>query len=374
MNLTLIVTSVIKNYLNPKSCAAAALLASFLFVGAACSQNQEVAETTGHRADLGKPQAQLGAYPSGAFEDRHGNLWFGSVGVGVIRFDGTEFTTFSTADGLGGNIIRGTLEDEDGVLWFATSGGLTSFDGEVFKTFTKYEEYEGKEYAPGLSGNGDHLDLWDLMMDQQGALWIATLDGVFRFDGEIFHRFHLPALDTEHSFEFTSKMVYSIYEDDDGSLWFGTDGAGAVKYDGNTQVVYTTKDGLCGNHVSSILRDLRGNLWFGTSGGGVSQYDGSTFTTHLRYSTFQDHGVGWGRFLALFEDHLGFVWFGVSGPGGGVYRHDGNSFQYFSEKDGLGAGGVFSIREDCNNTLWLGTTSGVFQFDGERFINFTKDA
>jgi ligand-binding sensor domain-containing protein len=320
-----------------------------------------------------KPQIQIGDYPSAAFEDRHGHLWFRAVGEGVIHYDGKEFTTYSTKDGLGGNIIRGILEDAHGVLWFATSGGLSSFDGEVFTTYTKYEEFEGKDFAPGLSGNGDHLDLWDLIVDRHGVFWIATLDGIFQFDGEIFHRFHLPAMDTQHSHEFTPKMAYCIFEDQDGALWFGTDGAGAVRYDGKEQVVFTTDHGLCSNHVSSIIRDPRGFLWFGTSGGGVSQYDGSSFTTHLQYPTFQEHGVGWGRFLALFVDRAGFVWFGVSGPGGGVYRHDGDSFRYFSEKEGLGVGGVFSIREDRSGTLWLGTTSGVFWFDGENFINFTRD-
>ncbi|MBL4590440.1 MAG: hypothetical protein JKY96_00625, partial [Phycisphaerales bacterium] len=49
------------------------------------------------------------------------------------------------------------------------------------------------------------------------------------------------------------------------------------------------------------------------------------------------------------------------------------SFEYLSVEAGLGTGGVPSIREDRSGNLWFGTTVGVYHFDGERFINFTKN-
>tara|TARA_R110002111_G_scaffold23938_6_gene53478 strand:- start:22598 stop:23362 length:765 start_codon:yes stop_codon:yes gene_type:complete len=77
--------------------------------------------------------------------------------------------------------------------------------------------------------------------------------------------------------------------------------------------------------------------------------------------------------MSIHEDRNGDVWFGVSQQGGGVYRYDGNSFEYMSTDKGLGAGGVPSIREDRSGNMWFGTTTGVYHFDGERFINFTKN-
>jgi ligand-binding sensor domain-containing protein len=76
---------------------------------------------------------------------------------------------------------------------------------------------------------------------------------------------------------------------------------------------------------------------------------------------------------APLEDRDGNLWSGAYSPGGGVYRYDGEAFQYLSQKEGLGAGGVPSVREDRSGNVRLGTTSGVFRFDGERFQNFTKD-
>ncbi len=313
---------------------------------------------------------QLAQYPGAPFEDRHGNLWFGTVLEGLIRYDGNEFVTFTEEDGLGSNMIRGIVEDEEGVLWIATSGGLTKYDGETFTTLTNYEPIT---VTQGWSEHGNHRELWDVMIDSRGGLWITTADGVFQYDGEIFTRFEMPVVAVDRKWLFTPRNVSCVFEDQGGDLWFGTDGAGAVRYDGKTMVVYTVKThGLSSDNVSSIFQDSRGDYWFGTANGGVSHFDGNTFTTHLRSKEFSKHS-GWGRYFAIHEDRQGYVWFGAAYEGGGAYRYDGESFEYFTGDPGLGAGGVTSIREDRSGNLWFGTTGGVYHFDGERFTNFTKN-
>ena len=340
----------------------------------ACSQPQGIEPLSAEPEAAQDNPIQIGQYPGSPFEDQKGNHWFSSVGVGVVRFDGEDYVTFTEKDGLGGNIIREIYEEKDGTLWFATSGGLTRFDGKSFEVITKYADPKLATAGPGFTGKGFHRELWDFHVDRKGAMWIATLDGVFRLEGDTFVRYPIPALDQSHPFEFTARMVYSIYEDTDGALWFATDGVGAVRDDGKEQVVYTEENGLSGNHVTTILRDRRGDLWFGTSGGGVSRLHDGVFTTHFRYQAFQDHGVGWGRFLSILEDQKGHVWFAVSGPGGGVHRFDGRDFRYFSIADGLGDGGAYSLKEDRAGILWLGSTSGVFRFDGTRFHNFHRSS
>tara|TARA_R110002096_G_scaffold100339_2_gene222419 strand:+ start:1272 stop:2339 length:1068 start_codon:yes stop_codon:yes gene_type:complete len=312
---------------------------------------------------------QLGQYPSAPHEDRHGNLWFCCVFEGLTRFDGEQFVTFTEADGLASNTVRTILEDDDGTLWFATTGGLSKHDGA---TFTTVATYRGVTPTPGFGKHGHHRDLWDVHRDRQGNLWIASMDGVFRHDGEAFRPFALPTPGPDHSFEFTRKMVYDIFEDRQGRLWFGTDGAGAVRYDGAAFQVFTSKEhGLCSDRVTSVHQDTRGHFWFGSSDGGVSHYDGSSFTTHLRNKTFSQH-MGWGRVMGCAEDAMGNLWFGIAGPVRGVYRYDGKAFRFFSEKHGLGDGHVSSVRVDRAGRVWLGTTAGVYRFDGQRFANFTK--
>ena len=338
---------------------------TFLFVGAlsGLSPAQELPSAS---------PAQIAQYPSAPFEDSKGNLWFSSVQKGFIRYDGKTFTSFTTDEGLASNLVRGVVEDDAGILWIATSCGVSRYDGKSFTTLTDYGDLD---VTFGYTEKGNHRDVWKIIIDREGTLWTTSLDGVFRYDGESFSPFPLPVTAKAGAFEFTPKMVYTIYEDPEGAMWFGTDGAGAVRYDGTEMTVFTEEaNGLCSDRVCRILKDSRGVLWFGTSSGGISRFTEGKFTTHLRSKTRSKH-TGWGRYMAIHEDRKGDVWIGAAMSGGGVYCYDGETFHHYSAEDGLGEGGVASIREDRSGTLWFGSTSGVFRFDGERFINFTrKDA
>ncbi|MEX1025827.1 MAG: two-component regulator propeller domain-containing protein [Planctomycetota bacterium] len=309
--------------------------------------------------------AALFQYPGAPFEASDGNLWFSTVGAGLVGFDGTNYVTFTRADGLAADSVRDILEDDEGRLMIATTGGVSRYEDGTFTTLTDYGDLE---VTSTFTEDGDHRDVWDLALDRSGTLWITTLAGVFRHDGTRFVEFPLPVVAAPGAFEFTPKFVYSVMEAKDGALWFGTDGAGAVRYDGETTQVYTVKDhGLASDRVCTILEDGRGDLWFGTSDGGVSRYDGDSFTTHLESTAFSEH-TGWGRYMAIHEDRAGDVWFGVASQGGGAYRWNGATFRYFSEQEGLNSSGIPSISEDRSGTLWFGTTTGVFRREGERFV------
>lgn len=315
-------------------------------------------------------QEQLAQYPGAPYEDTQGNLWFGTVLKGLFLFDGTQFINFTSEDGLSSNSIRGIHEADDGTLYFATTGGLTKYDGDSFTTYT---EYEPLKVIRGFSMHGHHRDLWDVHIDRNDTLWIATIDGVFRHDGKEFKRFEMPKIADKAEALFHPRMVDCIFEDTNGDLWFGTDGAGAFRYDGKDFTSYTVNShNLASNNITTIIRDHNNNLWFGTANGGVSKYDGNTFTTHLRSKEHSIHS-GWGRYMSILEDRQGFIWFGAAYEGGGVYRYDGESFEYFNEEQGLGNGGVPSIRMDRSGNVWFGTTTGVYRYDKGRFINFTRD-
>lgn len=317
-----------------------------------------------------KPPTQLAQYPGAPLEDRNGNLWFSSVLKGLIKYDGTSFTNYTTKQGLPSNMMRGMLEADDGTLYFATSEGLVTYDGNAFTNLTQYEPLKIKR---SWNEQGDHRNLNEVIIDRNGTLWIATSDGVFKHDGNKFIRFPMPVIAPKGKYEFASNNVSCIYEDREGKLWFGTDGAGVIKYDGESMAIFTSKQhGLASDNVSAILQDSTGDYWFGTANGGVSHYDGKTFTTHLREKKHSIHH-GWGRYLSIIEDRQGNIWFGAAYSKGGVYRYDGTDFQYISTESGLGNGGVPSIRQDRSGNLWFGTTAGVYHYDGTKFINFTKN-
>ena len=144
-------------------------------------------------------------------QDQEGVLWFSTQGRGVIRYDGQEFSTFTTQDGLANNVVHSMAQDRDRVLWFGThGGGVSRYDGRQFKTFTAQD------------GLADDV-VRSLIQDRQGRIWIGTPSGgVSCFDGQVFQT--LTAQDGLASNETTA-----IFEDRDGDFWFCTSG-GVTRY------------------------------------------------------------------------------------------------------------------------------------------------
>ena len=87
--------------------------------------------------------SQVDAYVVAAFEDSKGNLWFGTNGQGVARWDGNVLRYFSIGEGLIDNVVTGIAEDRDGNLWFGTQAGTSRYDGNTFTSFGPAEGLPG---------------------------------------------------------------------------------------------------------------------------------------------------------------------------------------------------------------------------------------
>jgi hypothetical protein len=193
--------------------------------------------------------------------DQDGNLWIGTGGGGVSRYDGKSFTTFSTAQGLAGNEVASIMTDRHGNVWMGSlSGGVSRYDGKNFTVLSTEH---------GLPDN----DVRSMVEDNKGNIWFGTRKGISRFDGKNFKNF-------TKADGLRNDRALSIIEDKKGMLWFGTVGGGVIRYDGNSFTTFSTDDGLAGNIVLSITETKNGILWFGTDGGGISRYDGRSFTTY----------------------------------------------------------------------------------------------
>jgi ligand-binding sensor domain-containing protein len=307
---------------------------------------------------------QVAEYIVAAFEDSKGNLWFGTNGQGAARWDGNSLRYFSIAQGLIGDVVTGIAEGRDGILWFGTHTGASSYNG---KTFTGYGS------AEGLQGSGCKV-----LVDRNGVVWAGTSDGVFRFDGERFNAFELPipVIDTP-SYKMVPGKVWDLLEDSKGNIWFARDGYGACKFNGKDFTHFTKKDGLCSNNVASIAEDAQGNIWFGSitsdfpkyiEEGGVSRYDGKIFTQFAEVKGLTANDI-----YNLYSDRAGNIWIGAIRVG--AYRFDGRSFTLFDKTDRPDLTKYFAIQafvEDRHGTLWFGFSGGLFRFNGGSFVNVTQ--
>jgi ligand-binding sensor domain-containing protein len=198
------------------------------------------------------PEADLSnqpnAYPAPKlanciFEDAAGNIWFGTNGLGIFRYDGTSLpdgkprlTHFSEKDGLCNNFVQCIVQDNSngghkGDLWFGTRfGGMSRFDGASFTNFTTNE---------GLGSNF----VWTFLQDNSG-------------------------------------------NNPNGNLWIGSAGGGLVLYDGKTFRQFAKKEGLTNLYVQSLMKDKSGRLWVGTSGGAF-RFDGKSFVNVTKDGPWQ---------------------------------------------------------------------------------------
>jgi ligand-binding sensor domain-containing protein len=100
--------------------------------------------------------------------DDQDQVWAGTWGGGVSRFDGERWQNFSTSDGLAGNIVYSIARDAEGDYWFGTDEGLSRYDGKTWQTFTT---------SDGLAGNS----VYAIQPTPAGEIWVATQGAVSRF-------------------------------------------------------------------------------------------------------------------------------------------------------------------------------------------------
>jgi len=286
--------------------------------------------------------------------DNAGNLWFGTTGEGVYRYDGISFTNFTTNNGLSSNSVWSILEDKSGSIWFGTDSGLSRYDGKSIASIPITVIGDNNPSAKNA--------VWSILQDKSGKLWFGTTDGVYCYNGVSFTYF----LDNDRIINTKGlhlKMVEALLEDTKGNIWFASWGReGMCYFDGKSLTnSYPNGDIM----FKRILEDKNGGFWLASRPNNIYHYDGKTVTNF----TGKD---GLRGITDIVKDKAGNIWFSGDEKGG-LWRFDGKSFTKFTTNDGLGQYGIWCIVEDRAGNLWLGTrNTGLYRYDGKSFTNFSE--
>jgi ligand-binding sensor domain-containing protein len=266
------------------------------------------------------------------YEDKNGTIWF-ECGMGISKYDGQKMTVYKERNYDSTNEWK--LTDND--LWFKGdetvgnnkregNAGVHQFDGKNlhYRTFPITPEL-GKENGYSIST--------PFVRSKNGAVWFGTYSALIGYDGKQFKIFNNEALGLNGTTE--TLHIRSLIEDSKGNLWIGNNsgnntigGIGVIKYDGNKFTNFTKElrlrredtNGNCLDRVFSMCEDTQGNIWFGTVESGVWRYDGQT----LKNFTKKD-GLDGNMTWIIYKSKSGELWFG-GGPNG-VYRFNGKSFE-----------------------------------------------
>lgn len=190
-----------------------------------------------------------------------GAVWAGTLSAGLSRLKDGSFTTYTVANGLVSNSISSIAESSDGTMWFGTPNGLNELSEGHWRAYT------GKDGLP--PGNVNCL-----LPDSSGVLWIGTDNGLAFLRSGSVHAFSDDVPDSMR------EEIFGLVEDKAGALWVAT-AKHFVQVDREKllrQVVASTDireyglgDGLLSTQVmrrhKSIAVDPRGGIWFSTNRG-----------------------------------------------------------------------------------------------------------
>jgi len=321
------------------------------------------------------------------FEDHGGQLWAGTYGGGLHRFDAkTEtFTSFvndaENNQSISGNEVTAIFEDRDGRFWVGTTAGLNLFDRS------------SDEFVRYLRDNSDVSSLTDnsitaIYEDRGGVLWLGTkTQGISKWNSRTW------AYGFEPGTEITTKpdtkpVVTSFVEDHQGQLWVGTFGEGVNAVNRETGEVShyrhdpADSNSISDNRVMSMMRDSGGNLWIGTMTSGIDLLNPETGEIErFRFNAEDPTSLGANGIMTMYEDSTGQVWVGTFGGGISLFDEASRSFKRFAHDpettSSLSSNRVTSFAEDASGRMWIGTDAGglnLLDVESGEFTHFRHDA
>jgi signal transduction histidine kinase/ligand-binding sensor domain-containing protein/DNA-binding response OmpR family regulator len=204
--------------------------------------------------------------------------------------------------------------------------------------------------------------VWDVLHDRRGYLWIATSEGLNRYDG-----FELTGITGAEGLR--SQVVRKVVEAPDGALWLATSD-GLARYDGRGLTFLGSAEGVRGGIVWDLAFDRHGHLWFGTGGGGVGVVVGSEVKRYGRAD-----GLAAEDAYSLHATAADELWVGTRRAGVARCRVDARGglggCATYTTAQGLAHDSVRAIVGDARGNVWLGTRGGgVSRWDGRGFTNF----
>jgi signal transduction histidine kinase/ligand-binding sensor domain-containing protein len=241
--------------------------------------------------------------------------------------------TWQTDEGLPDNDVTGVAQTADGDLWVATLGGLMRFDGEHFEEFSTTQ----------LPKVPNHV-VRAMYLDRQGELWLVMDRGVVIRATETVAR----VFDATDGFTFSG--ITGVTEDGEGGMWF-VDGNEVCRIRDNKVEHFSAADGVPSGGNISLATDEQQQLWFACRSR-VGVFRRGIWQTLLTLDTGPAH---------LAAAHSGGVW--ICTPTRILKFNEGGQAQEFARLPERAS--VQVMLEDRAGALWIGTASaGLFRLKG----------
>lgn len=279
---------------------------------------------------------------------------------------------------LNNSQIFSIQEDHYGYLWIGTLSGLHRFDGNDFEVFLSTTD------STSIQENR----IETIYEDKKGNLWIGTFDGICRYnrDQNNFIRYKNES-ELTNPLDPNTNRIHEIMEDDEGRLWIASQRSGLFYFDENLQsfVPFSKKgdDILKNNHLTAICKDRNGILWLGTLNEGIIKLDVPRHeATFFRHNENDPKSLSGNDVTSIVMDEHHTVWIGLNSNGINRIIQNGDqiSFKHYQSSQTnlqtLGNNDVKMLYIDRKNHLWSCNENGglnLFVPEIDNFIRFTPD-
>ena len=264
---------------------------------------------------------------------------------------------FTPDDGLSNSHINQIYQDSKGYIWIATENGLNKFNGYEFEVYRSIPN-------DTTSIHGNYVTC--VYEDSRGLFWVATSNGLLQYDRTKNEFFPWKMGDMEESFK--ERRASCIFEDSLHNLWISFPGDGIVRLDAKTlspTVFNRYNSGITDNTISCMYEDQHGNLWLGTEDHGVFVLNTHNYTTiHYAHHSANSSSLSNNRVFSICENGDGVIWVGTIGGGINVFDQQNQSFHSIEKDKASMENLIYSLLLDNNQTVWVGTDgAGIFRYD-----------
>ncbi|MCU0393548.1 MAG: hypothetical protein MUE81_20730, partial [Thermoflexibacter sp.] len=297
------------------------------------------------------------------YKDRTGVYWLGTeAGLDKYvplkqKFQHVHNYLMSDPNGLNNNEVRSFVEDESGTVWLATyGGGLSSFSPKTGQI---------KAYPYNFK-NKDALKSRQMLLGTDNLLWVtASGGGFYAFDIKTEKYKYIFENDKNNPNSLIDNSVGAIYEDQDKTLWIGTE-AGLCKltYDNRAKGKFDDLKQLSEDKLNTIMEDKEGFLWIATETNGIIRMkkDGSEKTT-FKHDPAKSQSLPQDNVRLIYRDENDKIWVGT-GAGLCLYIPENKGFKIYNEENGFPNSVINGVLQDKRD-YWIATNDGLLQFNPE---------